>query len=229
MRRAANAWDRWYLTQQAPWRGETLVADLVPHLEPPVLELGCGNGKTLGPLRRAGLDAVGLDVSWNVLRRVPGPLVLADARWLPFADDSFGSVLDLHCTGHLLAPGRALAAAEVARVLRPGGTVVAERLGVADLRAGTGSWVEGEAWTRRLADGRTTHFSDEADLASEYVAAGLQVEAAGVAERAIAHRGEPVLRSAVRVRLRRPGAFEADARGGGPAAATPGAPPHPPR
>ncbi|HET6398237.1 MAG TPA: class I SAM-dependent methyltransferase [Candidatus Thermoplasmatota archaeon] len=206
MRRAANAWDRWYRTQQAPWRGETLVAELVPLLQGPVLELGCGNGKTLLPLRRAGLDAVGLDISWNVLRRVPGPRVLADARRLPFGSEAFGSVLDLHCTGHLLAEGRRLAAADIARVLRPGGTLVTERLGIDDLRTGTGTWVEGEAWTRRLADGRTTHFSDEADLVGDFVAAGLEVVEVGRIERGITHRGEPVLRSAVRAVLRKPAA-----------------------
>ncbi len=207
MRRAANPWDRFYRHQPTPWRGEQAVADLAPRLgDGPVLELGCGNGKTLRPLRRAGVEAVGLDVSWNVLKGHGHgvPLVLGDAAALPFADGVFSAVLDLHCTGHLLREGRARAAAEAARILRPGGLVVVERLTPVDLRVGTGSWVEGEDLTRRLSDGRTTHFSDETDLRLEFGGAGLVPESSVLLERAIRHRGEPVLRSAVRAFFRKP-------------------------
>lgn len=179
MRRAANPWDRFYRYQQAPWRGERRVQELLPFLGGgPVLELGVGNGKTLGPLRAAGVDVVGLDVAFHPLRRLatgprgrPGQapdLVLADAAVLPFQDASFSAVLDLHCTGHLLEAGRHAAVAEVHRVLRPEGHVVVERLGPGDLRAGKGEVVE--PGTRRLQDGRTTHLSDLGDLRREWLA-----------------------------------------------------------
>lgn len=35
----------------------------------PVLELGCGSGRILGPLRTAGIDAVGVDLSLPMLRQ----------------------------------------------------------------------------------------------------------------------------------------------------------------
>ena len=142
MRRAANPWDRFYRHQRSPWRGDHPVAALAPGLGAgPVLELGCGNGKMLRPLRNAGIDAVGLDLSWNVLRTHPPgtPRVLGDAATLPFGDGSFSAVLDLHCTGHLLRPERLRAAREAARVVRPGGLVVVERLTPQDLRTGTGA------------------------------------------------------------------------------------------
>lgn len=212
MRRAASVWDRFYRHQKAPWRGETLAAPLLPILGAgPVLELGCGNGKTLRPLRKAGLDVVGLDVSWHVLRGLAGPRVLADARWLPFGDATFSGVLDLHCTGHLLADERAAALAEAARVVRHGGAVVVERLGVDDLRTGTGQ-PAGESNTMRLADGRTTHFSDDEDIAGEAQAAHLEVEEITWTKRAIRHRGKPVLRSSLRAVLRRPAHQESRAR-----------------
>lgn len=173
MRRQPNAWDRFYRYQEAPWRGERSLAPLAPWLAGRVLELGVGNGKTLAPLQAAGHEVVGLDVSWNVLGRIQGPRVLADASVLPFADASFQTVLDLHCTGHLLAEGRAAAHQEQARVVAPGGHVVVQRLHPDDLRAGKGDEVE--PGTRELADGRRTHFSTEEALAADLEAAGLTV------------------------------------------------------
>ncbi|MGB1586025.1 MAG: class I SAM-dependent methyltransferase [Thermoplasmatota archaeon] len=146
---------------------------MAPWLASRILELGVGNGKTLAPLQAAGHEVVGLDVSWNVLGRIQGPRVLADASALPFVDASFQTVLDLHCTGHLLANGRVAAHREQARVLAPGGHVIVQRLHPEDLRATKGAEVE--AGTRELADGRRTHFSDETSLRADLEAAGLEV------------------------------------------------------
>lgn len=199
MRRTANAWDLFYRHQAAPWRGQRPVADLVPLVGPgPVLELGCGNGKLLLPLQAAGVDAVGLDVSWHALARL-GQGVLADAAILPFADAAFGAVLDVHCTGHLLAGGRRAAAAEKARVLAPGGHLVVERLAPDDLRALKGSTPE--PGTRQLADGRTTHFSGAQEIAAEHRPLG--VVAIEPVRRETRHRGVDVTRSSVRVVMRK--------------------------
>lgn len=203
MRRAPNPWDRFYRFQEAPWRGERPVRDLLPLLgDGPVLELGVGNGKLLRPLLAAGVDVVGLDVSFNVLRRLPGGGVLADAAALPFRDGAFSAVLDVHCSGHLLEAGRARAAAEALRVLRPGGVCVVERLAPDDLRAGKGEAVE--PGTRRLEDGRTTHFSDEADLRREREAAGFVAQEVAQERRTPRLRGERVVRASVRGVFRRP-------------------------
>ena len=208
MRRAAHPWDRFYRRHTAPWRGERAVAELIPWLgDGPVLELGCGNGKTLKPLRAAGVDAVGLDVSWHILSRYPdrGALVLADAQWLPFATASFSAVLDLHCTGHLPAAGRRQAVAEVFRVLRPGGHVVAERLTPNDLRASQGQPVPDEPGMRGVEDGRQTAFSTPEALAAEYAAAGFEVVAGFEERHHPGHRGRLVTRESARVLCARPG------------------------
>ncbi len=199
MERAANPWDRFYHRQVAPWRGERAVADVLPLLGAgPVLELGCGNGKLLGPLLANGVDVVGLDISFNVLARL-GRGVLADASCLPFASGSFSAILDVHCTGHLLADGRAVAAVEKHRVLRPGGHLVVERLLPTDLRASQGDAVE--PGTRRLQDGRTTHFCDAETIAAEHP--GFAVVSVDVQQRTPRYRGEQVTRGSVRVVLRR--------------------------
>lgn len=197
MQRAAHAWDRFYHHHAEPWRGERPVDPLRPYLGPgPVLELGCGNGKLLRPLRATGVDAVGLDISWNVLRRL-GAGVLADAVALPFRDAAFSCVLDVHCTGHLDAAGRRTALAEARRVLVPGGHLVVERLGADDLRATQGEAVPGEPGVRRLRDGRTTHFTTGEALAGDLLEAGLELVDRGVVRRSPRWRGRTVTRRSV--------------------------------
>jgi SAM-dependent methyltransferase len=165
MQRAPNAWDRFYRFQIAPWRGERDFGAARAFIRGRVLELGCGNGKSLKTLRMMGVDAVGLDLSFNVLERL-GEGVLGNATHLPFADNSFDTVLDIHCCGHLPAAGREQAIAEQLRVLRPGGHLVVERLGAEDLRAQKG--MEIEPGFLQLEDGRCTHFPTLEELQVGY-------------------------------------------------------------
>ena len=63
-----------------------------------VLDLACGAGRHLQELRRTGIEAVGLDLSWALLARARSPsrpfqLVRGDMRWLPFVDASFSAVM----------------------------------------------------------------------------------------------------------------------------------------
>ncbi len=198
MGRAPHPWDRFYHQQAAPWRGERAVDDWLPLLgEGPVLELGVGNGKTLRPLQHRGVDVVPLDVSWNAMARL-GDGVVADAAHLPFRDGSFTAVLDLHCTGHLLEAGRRQAAQEKRRVLAPGGHLIVERLHPEDLRAQKGEVPE--PGTRRLQDGRTTHFGSVDDVIAEHE--GWQAVSHQDIRRETRHRGVDVVRRHVRVVLR---------------------------
>ncbi len=207
MQRAANPWDRFYRLHKSPWRGERPIEEILPLLGAgPVLELGCGNGKLLKPLVAAGVDVIGLDISWHILSRLPAniPRVMADAAQLPFLNDTFSTVLDIHCTGHLGAAGRREAAAECFRVLRPGGHLVAERLTPNDLRAGQGKAFDGEPGMRIVEDGRATHFTTAQGLAQEYAAAGFEV-VGGMEERHHpGHRGKLVTRESARVLVLKP-------------------------
>ncbi len=93
------------------------------------LDLGCGTGRDLPPLLRAGVPRatlVGLDPSWDALRRArrraPGvPLVRAVAEALPFREGAFDAVVG----GLVLCsvPDPAGALAEVRRVLADGGAL----------------------------------------------------------------------------------------------------------
>lgn len=89
-----------------------------------VLDAGCGNGKALALLRDRGARAVGADLSPGMAATSGHPLVaVGDVQALPFADAAFGVALAFMMLYHV--PCRTSAAAELRRVLRPGGRLVA--------------------------------------------------------------------------------------------------------
>lgn len=132
-------------------RGRRAAADLAPHLVPAVategtaqdrttqertapsrvLEIGVGTGivaEALLDLAGAEIGTlVGVDISRDMLARatgrLPGRLVRASALALPFPDESFDDVVGVHIL-HLVTDLRTTLS-EAARVLRPGGRVVA--------------------------------------------------------------------------------------------------------
>jgi ubiquinone/menaquinone biosynthesis C-methylase UbiE len=131
---AAVAWFPWLVTQ-VKWRNGCRI-----------LEVGCGTGSLWVEASARlpyDLDITLTDLSegmvgealarvghrgrhWRVTGRV------ADARALPFADDTFDMVVANQVLHHVTDPG--LAVAEMARVLRPEGVVAAATIGKAHLR-----------------------------------------------------------------------------------------------
>jgi ubiquinone/menaquinone biosynthesis C-methylase UbiE len=98
-----------------------------------VLEIGCGTGNVTTRVKRAapGADVVGTDPDPLALarsqRKVQGRngvrFERAYAQELPFADGEFDRVLSSMMLHHLDDDVKAAAAAEIFRVLRPGGSV----------------------------------------------------------------------------------------------------------
>lgn len=92
-----------------------------------VLDLGCAFGLATRMLKRRGYDAVGVDASPAYIARAQSAdpqstYILADAANVPLADASFDGVVFLDVLEHL--PDEHGAISEVARLLKPGGTVV---------------------------------------------------------------------------------------------------------
>lgn len=97
----------------------------------PVLDIGCGAGRTTYRLRERGFEVVGADLSETLLKaaalRCPDvPFHHADVRSMPFEDGSFRQVLfsfngmdQVHPLGDYLE-----ALVEIRRVLRPGGILI---------------------------------------------------------------------------------------------------------
>jgi len=97
-----------------------------------LLDAGCGDGRHLAALARSGhrpRRVVGTDLSERILataRAAAAPLepelVQANLEALPLEDDTFDLALCTQVIEHLLDPAAGLD--ELARVLRPGGTLV---------------------------------------------------------------------------------------------------------
>ncbi len=104
----------------------------VPELR--LLDLACGTGRFLGTVKDnwPRLPCIGLDLSPNYLRRARERLrrrswlgfVDAPAEAIPLADGSLDLVTSIYLFHELPAKVRRRVAAEIARVLRPGGRFV---------------------------------------------------------------------------------------------------------
>lgn len=91
------------------------------------LEVGCGTGLILAQTATFARSARGIDLSPGMLehaRRRGLDVQVGDATSLPFADASFDCTYSFKVLAHVPDIGRALA--EMARVTRPGGHIIAE-------------------------------------------------------------------------------------------------------
>jgi ubiquinone/menaquinone biosynthesis C-methylase UbiE len=95
-----------------------------------VLDVATGSGNAAIAAARLGCQVVGVDYVPALLERgrkraaaegLEIELLEGDAEELPFPDESFDAVLSVF--GSMFAPDHAKAAAELARVTRPGGTI----------------------------------------------------------------------------------------------------------
>jgi demethylmenaquinone methyltransferase / 2-methoxy-6-polyprenyl-1,4-benzoquinol methylase len=110
-----------------------------------VLDVATGTGAVaLELVRRKGCSVVGLDQSAEMLaearRRVPGRvrLVQGDAEQLPFLDGTFDGLTATYLLRYVDDPGRTLA--ELARVVRPGGTVASLEFAVPSAPPARAAW-----------------------------------------------------------------------------------------
>jgi SAM-dependent methyltransferase len=124
--RVADVYDE---TRGGPERGDRTAADLLPWLVPgPVLEVCVGTGLIAAALGQPG-PVFGVDLSAAMLARAaarlgPGRVVRGDALALPFGSSTVDNVVFVHAL-HVIGDV-AGAIREAARVLRPGGRLVAQ-------------------------------------------------------------------------------------------------------
>ena len=106
---------------------------LVPLTSARILDVGCGEGRTLGTLRSwgaearnlAGIDLLPTSIDGARLMQPDVEFLCGNAADLPFADGSFDLVVVSTVFSSILEPGLAKAISDsITRVLRPGGSVL---------------------------------------------------------------------------------------------------------
>ncbi|MGZ5971137.1 MAG: class I SAM-dependent methyltransferase [Polyangiales bacterium] len=138
-------YDAFAATYEARRDGKSRYHDLLDDLEVDlalpyvrgreVLEVGCGTGLILRELAKAARHAVGVDLSPGMLehaRRRELEVYLGSATELPFEAERFDVTLSFKTLAHVPDLSRALS--EMARVTRPGGTMIVELYNPASLR-----------------------------------------------------------------------------------------------
>jgi SAM-dependent methyltransferase len=148
-----------YVALEDRFRGEAaLIADrqraYLPHLgslvdaDHPVLDIGSGRGEWLGLLAQAEIPAVGVDsnpVSVAECREAGLQVVEADLteHLAGLPDGSIGAVTMFQVVEHLPFPVLVSTLRAVARVLRPGGVLIAETPNALNLQvAATNFWID---------------------------------------------------------------------------------------
>lgn len=119
------------------------------------LDVGCGEGRFTRMLAGAGFPVVGLDATAALIahaasRDPAGTYVHGAGERLPFVDGSFDLVVSYLALIDM--PDLELAVTELARVLRPGGTLLVANLTSFNTAAVGGGWVTDRA-------GRRLHFA----------------------------------------------------------------------
>lgn len=173
--------------------GNAVLASLELRGDEVVVDAGCGTGRLTAELlgRLSTGRAIGVDRSWAMVREAAGHLagfagrfaaVQADLVDLPLADASIDLVFST-ATFHWISDHDRLFA-EMARVLRPGGRLVAQCGGAGNIER-VRRWAQEEAGRPEVA----THFEGWADAreyatpevtAARLLAAGLVVDHTGL-------------------------------------------------
>lgn len=166
MKDESGAWEEEYLCKGAVWGGAVHHLPELPEGSR-VLELGCGNGKTLSAMIQRNWNVTAIDFSACAVamsRMNTGTLQKADAcvadvRSLPFTPGRFDAVFAIHILSHLDKTDRTQAVAEAVRVLKTGGILYFSGFSTEDFRSGKGSIVE--EGTVKRGSGICTHYFTE--------------------------------------------------------------------
>jgi SAM-dependent methyltransferase len=165
----AGAWEEDYTRRGVLWGGVTPdLPDLPLHSR--VLELGCGNGKTLFAMIQRGWDVTAIDFASQAatLSRAvvggtfQGHIIVADARCPPFKNNSFDAVFARHVIGHMHEADRKRIITELLQILKPGGTLFFSDFSINDFRFGKGN--ETEPATFRRSPGIITHYFTQGEV-----------------------------------------------------------------
>ena len=149
--------DRWndlYRSQTRAWRGVTDLGKLPFDECARILEVGCGNGKTMAALIERGFRVTGVDFSSEAVdacRRILGndaDVRCASVLDLPFDDGEFDGATAFHVLENLDPGDVPKAVSELARVCKEGSFVKARVFSAGDLRSDKGERVSDDTVVR---------------------------------------------------------------------------------
>jgi SAM-dependent methyltransferase len=159
----SGPWDKDYGRRGILWSGVIRdLPDLALHSR--VLELGCGNGKTLFAMLQRGWDVTAIDFAPEAVMlcrgfvgsKSHGHVMIADALFPPFKYNSFDAVFALHVIGHMHEAERERVIIQLTHVLKPDGVIIFSDFSRDDFRFGKGN--ETEPATFRRGPGILTHY-----------------------------------------------------------------------
>jgi ubiquinone/menaquinone biosynthesis C-methylase UbiE len=146
-----------------------------------LMEAGCGTGLVLERLRATGASLVGVDLSSGMLalaRKRGHVVVQGSVERLPFADGSFDIACSFKVLAHVAEIRQAIR--ELARVVRPGGTLVLEfynRHSIRGLRWEFKRFFGGERTAEQQREGQLYTRYDSVREMLGYLPPGTEVEA----------------------------------------------------
>jgi 2-polyprenyl-3-methyl-5-hydroxy-6-metoxy-1,4-benzoquinol methylase len=164
-----NAWETDYSKRGLLWGGITHDLPELP-VGSRVLELGCGNGKTLSAMIQRGWDVTAIDFSPRAVsfsrerfkNTSSCEFIVADVRHSPFNINLFDGIFAIHMFGHLQKPDRELIPSALVKTLKPGGILFFSDFSTDDFRCGSGD--ETEALTFRRGPGIITHYFSQKEV-----------------------------------------------------------------
>jgi ubiquinone/menaquinone biosynthesis C-methylase UbiE len=161
-------WNEYYRLHGSAWRKTNFFEQSFENQS--VLELGCGNGKSLlGLIEKKPLRIVAVDFSEIALRiakqKIPKGVEFfrADCVNLPFKQKEFDVVIANHVIGAILEGEREQAVSEIFRVLKETGTTLFSDFAVGDLRE-KGTIIEKNTYQKK--NGIIQHFFTEPETKS---------------------------------------------------------------
>ena len=163
MERGTDPWDADYRQRGRLWGGCPPPLPLLPQSSR-VLELGCGDGRTVSALVQAGCQVTAIDISSRAaelcrnacMDRGIAEVLVASTLAVPFRPGSFDTIMASHIAGHLPDSDRAGLADEVFRLLVPGGRLYFRDFSVSDFRYGRGTEIGSGTFLRKT--GVATHY-----------------------------------------------------------------------
>jgi SAM-dependent methyltransferase len=173
-------WNELFTQEEFRWKNpHDQVVALVPQLRERgarrVLDLGCGAGRHVIYLARAGFDVCGVDLAenglahtraWLARENLSAELKQGDIAQIPYPDEFFDAVISVYVIYHITYPEMQRVVAEIHRVLKRGGSALVSLQSKRGWRYQQGKEIEPDTFVTDVgADARVPHhYSDLAEI-----------------------------------------------------------------